>query len=394
MDAARELSEAVPTAVLLALPWFLFGAYLAARLRFPRPLPPPDPDALGGLPFVSVIVPARNEADNIESCLASLKASRYPDFEIVVVDDRSDDGTGEIARSVAPGRARRIAVIDGQPLPPGWFGKPWACHQGAAHAGGDLLLFTDADTRHAPDLLERAVAGLFEDRADALSLVGRQVLGTFWERVIQPQMFFLLALRYPDLRSPCRPERWRDAIANGQFILVRRDVYEDLGGHEAVSGEVVEDLRLAQILCRMERTLTIRAAEDALATRMYSSLHDVVAGWSKNVAMGARQSTGPVLGRVAVPGIVFQLLVFWVLPAAVGAAALAGAGGEGVGLWAALTFGCGLVLWSAVSRRFGAPLAYGALHPLGALAAASIVLLSWKRGSRIEWKGRWYEGSP
>ncbi|MDX1566209.1 MAG: glycosyltransferase family A protein, partial [Longimicrobiales bacterium] len=242
--------------VLATLPWaalVLFGRF---GIRWPRPLPaageaadatgapestdddprpdtesPPGPTRVSGLPFVSVIVPARNEAANIETCLLHLTASRYPDFEILVVDDRSDDETGALARAVDPGAARRLEVLDGEPLPAGGLGKPWACWQGYEEASGELLLFTDADTRHAPDLLERSVRGMDEDDAAAVTLMARQLMESFWEKVIQPQLFAMLVMRFSRPDRVLETGRCRDAVANGQFILVKRDAYESIDGH-------------------------------------------------------------------------------------------------------------------------------------------------------------------
>ena len=139
------------TPLLLTLPWLGVLAFLLFVTRVPRELPDSDARAAADAPFVSVIVPARDEALNIEACVGSLTASTYPAFEVIVVDDGSEDGTGRRARSMSPGNARRLHVIDGEELPPGWLGKPWACRQGAAAAGGELLLFTDADTIHGPE---------------------------------------------------------------------------------------------------------------------------------------------------------------------------------------------------------------------------------------------------
>lgn len=401
-------------AIGLALaPWVLLGAFLALGIRDPRPLPAWRRDADAEPPFVSVIVPARNEARNIAACLESLAAQEYPAFEIIVVDDRSDDGTGERARAVEPGNARELRVVSGRPRPDdGWFGKPWACVQGAKEARGELLLFTDADTRHAPDLLGRALAGLREDGAAALSALGRQEMRGFWERLVQPHVFLLLGMRYRRLDRPIDPDREDDAILNGQHILVARSVYEAVGGHEAVKGEVVEDLRLAQELVRGGHRITLRGAEESLTTRMYESLGGIMEGWTKNLAVGARQSAG-WWGRAAVPAIVAFLLAAWVVPVAVlvvaGAGALfrglAGApggaeallGGTGGSLllaWAAGVVLLNLVLWIGAYRRFGAPLPYAFLHPLGAALVALIALRSGVRGeARIEWKGRRYSAA-
>jgi chlorobactene glucosyltransferase len=234
-------------AVLLALPWVAMLLFVRFVVRLPGPLPvgggDPPP---GGWPTVSVVVPARNEEHNIGRCLESLAASSYPAFEIVVVDDRSDDRTHEVARAVPPGGASRIHVVAGTALPEGWLGKPWACLQGAREAGGDVLLFTDADTVHEPDLLERAIRGLREEEADLLTLVGSQIMDTFWERLVQPHVFLGMLFRFPDFERVAANDRWRDAIANGQFIMMPRASYDRLGGHEAVRDEVVEDLALAQ----------------------------------------------------------------------------------------------------------------------------------------------------
>ncbi|CAN5690516.1 hydroxychlorobactene glucosyltransferase CruC [soil metagenome] len=382
------------------LPWILLGAFLAFRVRLPRPLPGSSTRHETGaphrpMPRVSVVVPARNEAANIERCVASLAAQRYPDFEIIVVDDGSTDGTGELARKVPLNHAGALRVVPGTPLPPGWFGKPWACMNGAREADGDVLLFTDADTTHHPRLLARAVAGLHEDRADALSLVGRQEMGTFGERLVQPQIFALLGMRYHSLDRVIGPDRWKDAIANGQYILVRRAAYDALGGHATVRGEVVEDLRLAQELARMGGRLTVRGAVDLFSTRMYTSLADLVNGWTKNMAVGARQAGG-WWGRGAIPALVVFLLVAWVLPAATlvvcGLLALAGTPpSAGLLAWSALATFFTTSIWLGAYPRLGAPAGYALLHPLGALVVAFIALRSWTRGSRrIEWKGRRY----
>ena len=295
------------TALLFALPWLGLLLFVRFVVRVPSELPAAGADAERGSgvpPAVSVIVPARDEAINIVRCLRSLAASRYPDFEIIVVDDRSDDRTGELARSVPTGNARRILVVDGVALPEGWLGKPWACHQGAERASGTVLLFTDADTTHEPRLLERAVAGLEEERADLLTVVGRQLMESFWERLVQPQVFLVMLVRFPDFERLARNDRWRDAIANGQFLLFRRPAYEAIGGHASVRDEVAEDLALAQQVKRAGLRLRIRSAEQDLATRMYRSLGQLVEGWSKNIVMGGLQAFPRAL-RPLVPAASF-----------------------------------------------------------------------------------------
>jgi chlorobactene glucosyltransferase len=377
----------------MVTPWIVLGAFMAFGIRFPRPLPPPPAPDGAGRPRVSIVVPARNEEHNIGRCLSSLTAQEYPDFEVLVVDDRSEDRTAAIVRKHPTGNAHRVVLVEGRPLPPGWFGKPWACQQGAEAATGDLLLFTDADTIHAPLLLARSVAALQEDRADALSLVGRQIMETFWERVVQPQVFTLIGMRYTRLDRPVDGGRWTAAVANGQYMLLTRPALEGMGGHAAVKHEVVEDIRMAQELVRGGGRITIRGAEDALGTRMYRNLRELVDGWTKNLFTGARQAAPRGLGAVAVPAILLHLVVLWLLPPLVLLAALAGWLGAGMLLWSGVTTLLSVLLWVAGSLKMRVPPAYGLAYPLGAGAAALIVARSWIRGSRrIEWKGRRYAG--
>ena len=375
-------------APLAFAPWIALAVYLLIKVRFPRTLPTVDAGRVA--PFVSVIVPARNEERSISSCIGSICASDYPNFEVIVVDDRSDDATLELARAIPPNHAGNLVAVEGRPLPEGWMGKPWACAQGARVAKGDLLLFTDADTVHAPELLGRAVAGMVEEDADALTLLGRQIMETFWERLVQTHMMAALSFRFPNPGKPLPPERWRDAIANGQFILFDRDAYEEIGGHAAVQGAIVEDQRLAQILCRSGKRLAVREGEAVLATRMYRSLNELIDGWSKNLALAARSAAPPWMAPIVLPtGIVVGVLI-WIVPPVVLLTSLVGVGPVGWRLWSAWITGLSALMWSLTSRRLGAPLWTGLFYPLAAVVVNYIFLKSWIRGGRVEWKGRKY----
>ena len=383
---------------LAAIPWVLVAAMIVFWVREPRLLPSePIPAGAHGLPLPSVrmVVPARNEARNIERCLRSLAAQAYSDFAITVVDDGSADRTGEIARSVPSGGANEIRVLSGAPLPTGWFGKPWACSQGSANVEESLILFTDADTVHAPSLLRSAVLALMEDSASALSLIGHQELGTFGERLVQPQVFTLLGLRYRRLDRPLERNDARNAIANGQYILVRRSAYEGIGGHRAVRGEVAEDLRLGQLIVEGGHRLSLRTEPRRLSTRMYQSLSEVVAGWTKNIAIGAKQSAG-WWGPLAIPSILVYAFLFWVIPPLVLLwSVVTGLAGGGLGgpllAWSFVASLLGLGTWAIVYRRFQVSPAYAFMYPLGAAFVGAIALRSGWRGSRrVEWKGRRY----
>ncbi|MFQ5536499.1 MAG: glycosyltransferase [Gemmatimonadota bacterium] len=378
---------------LLLAPWIGLILFLALAVRLPEPLPALDaghaapPVEEHPWPRVSVIVPARNEAENIAECVGSVAASRYPDFEVIVVDDESDDGTAEIAEEVARGVAASVRVVSGAPVPPGWLGKPWACRQGAVLATGDVLLFTDADTVHGHDLMMRSVVCLEGESADALAVAGRQVLETFWERVVQPQLFVAMLMRFHGAVKAMRRGRWRSAIANGQYFMFTKRAYDAVGGHEAVHDEVAEDLALAQRLVRMGRRLELRMAEDALATRMYRSLPHLVEGWSKNVVMGGMQ-TLPRWARPFMPPVTFAVLVLlWVVPPVF---LLTPGAPPPLGTWSRLTVAISALFWAGVSRRSGISPWYGLAYPLGAAMTAYIFLRAWIRGRRVEWKGREY----
>ena len=345
-------------------------------------------------PLVSIVIPARNEAVNIAECVGSLVASTYAPFEVIVVDDRSDDDTARIARSAGKGRAERLVVVDGEDLPGGWLGKPWACWQGARAARGDLLLFTDADTRHGPALLGRAVRALEEEEADLLTVLGRQIMGSFWERLMQPHIFMVMLFRFPNVERMLARGRWRDAIANGQYMLFRRSSYDALGGHQTVHDEVVEDLAFAQHVVRERRRLVWRSAEHELGTRMYRSLRTLVDGWSKNIVTGGLQSVPPAL-RPLVPPLSMAFGVgLWLAPPAAMIAALLGVGGPGLATWALAAATVSAATYGLLTWRMGASPAYGLLYPLGAAVGTYIFARSWLRGPRVAWKGRRYALRP
>lgn len=378
------------TLLLSLVPWALFVLWVPVLLR-QRPriaaYAPPAPDAL---PLVSVIVPARNEAHNIAECVATLLDSAYPRREVIVVDDGSVDGTGDIARALAERSDGALHVIDGAPLPAGWFGKPWACWQGYRAARGDVLLFVDADTRQEPELIGHAVGALEAERADLVTVLPRQRLRTFWERAVMPQLLLAIMMRYPSARWVNRSRRPRDVIANGQFIMVRRDAYEEVGGHEAVRHEVAEDLRLAQHFVANGKKLFLAHARELMETRMYRSLAEIIEGWTKNLALGGRHVVEPWLAPVAPWLVAAALLLFWAAPPLVLAAAVFGAAGSRAAAWAGGATALSLLGWAIVYARFRVRPTNAVLYALGAVVAAWIFVRSALRGGRVRWKGREY----
>jgi chlorobactene glucosyltransferase len=377
-------------ALLPALPWL---APFAGLVRLADNHPNlSDVPSVGGTPL-SVIIPARNESTTIETVVRSILASSYRPFELLVVDDRSTDDTAAIVERLAAGDGR-LRLVRGAPLPEGWYGKPWACAQGARAATGDILVFTDADTRHEPELLGRAVATLGRERADLVTVAPHQRCVTFWERVIMPQIWLLLGLRYHPRRVN-RARRERDVIANGQFILTTREAYNAIGTHAAVRDEVAEDLALAQAYLRQRRRVHFAFAERLMETRMYQGLASLVEGWSKNVYLGGRRSfpDEPAL-QALVPVMLLAAIGFWLVPPMVLLAGVLGGEIGGLGPAAGAAVGLSALFWGLLAYGMKIPVAYGVLYPLGAVMAIYIVLRStWRGQRRVEWRGRVYRSA-
>jgi len=229
-------------------------------------------------PVVSVVIPARNEEASLGTCLQSLIAQTGVDFEIIVVDDNSTDRTREIAASFP-----KVKVIEAAPLPVGWTGKNNAVATGARQARGQWLLFTDADTVHVPDSLARALSEAQQNEVELLSYSPEQIAVTFWEIATLPVVFAELARQYPPAKvsDPSSPV----AAANGQYILVRRDTYDAVGGHAAVAGDILEDVAFARAVKSSGRKIRFRYAADAVRTRMYRNYAQLRDGWTKNLAL-------------------------------------------------------------------------------------------------------------
>jgi chlorobactene glucosyltransferase len=285
----------------------------------------------------------------------------------------------------------RVRVIENPLLPEGWFGKPWACSTGAAAARGAIICFTDADARHGSSLVSRAVREMQAGRLDMLSVAGKQELGSFWERVVQPHVFWMIGSRYGGTDAVNRSRRVEDKIANGQCIFVRRDAYESVGGHGAVREHVAEDVALAQHLFASGKRTALILGHDELTTRMYTSLGEIVAGWRKNVFAGGREAMpfGRV-GQLIFPALLLLAPLITMVPLL----ALATIGIIGAAPWvtlaAAVALAAQVVTWALVYRWMDAPIRYALLFPLGAAVFGVIALQAIARGSHVEWKGRAY----
>jgi chlorobactene glucosyltransferase len=380
-----------PAAFLWSLPWIIPPVVTYLRLRHSHSLDEESDVALENPPLVSVIVPARNEAHNIARCVTSILLTTYPNLELIVVDDSSTDGTAQIARDAAQ-RDPRARFIKSPPLPDGWFGKQWACATGARVARGSVLQFTDADTVHGPDLVTRSMNAMRRTRAQLFSVAGRQELGGFWERVIQPQIFTILAMRYGGTESVTQATNVRDKIANGQCIFVTHDSYNAIGGHASVRTSVAEDMMLAQTFFAARKRVVLVLGVNQLSTRMYASLREIIGGWQKNVFAGGLDSVpfGKV-GRTLFPLFLLMPPLMELVPLlALVLAATGFATGGTLLLWAAISVAATLGWWIVVYVTVRENPLYALAYPLGALVLLYIFLTAVIRGRRVSWKGRTY----
>ncbi len=387
------VGDAAVLGVAVALLWAVAVAWLVLRAarqygayRTLEPEPPP-----ARAPEISVIIPARNEADGIAACLAGLAAQDYPaqSLSVVVVDDGSTDATRALALRAAASD-RRFSVIEAGPLPPGWTGKAHACWRGAAEARGEWLCFIDADTVPRPGLLGAAMATALRDGIDLLSLEPRQELVTPWERLIIPAGLCALGCS-GDLRRDEDP-RSIAAAANGQFLLIRRAVYDRVGGHRVVRDTVAEDSALAVRVKAHGGRFALRNAASLIGVRMYRSLPQLWEGLGKNVT----ETFGGT--RVTIMVVVLGFLAAWTsiaLPAALAVALpwptppLLGVAALAVATLASLAL-AGMHV--AAARYLAIPAGYGLLFPIGYTLAAFLAVegIIAKRRGRIAWKGRVY----
>jgi chlorobactene glucosyltransferase len=344
--------------------------------RFGPAAPDPTATAFGK---VTVVIAARNEADDLGATLDDLLAQDYPDLEIVVVDGGSTDGT----REVIDARAPRVRRLDEPPLPAGWVGKSWACWNGARATDGPWILFLDADVRTHPAAVRTVLTWANRDRID-LASVGVQVeMVGFWERVVLPMFIqrVLMSYRPPHLQR-ARP---RAPMANGQFWLTSRKAYDAIGGHAVVRQRLVEDVAIARKY--RDAGLRLRFAwTPALGrTRMYRDRHEMFEGLLKN-SHGVEFSAARQVGNIAAM-VGFFLLPLGLLPLGIVA-----------GSW--LLTGLGAFLYVALfgkhvafSRSVGAPAAYGLLFPVAVGWYIVLTATSLARGLRdrpVAWKGRSY----
>ena len=338
-------------------------------------------------PFVSVLIPARDEEANIEACLKSLQKQDYPIFEILVLDDNSSDNTADVVQRIAA-KDNRIQLIKGEPLAEGWAGKPFACYQLAKKARGSWLLFTDADTTHAPHMLRSVLALALDLRASLLSGFPRQAATSLPQKVAIPVLYFVI-LSWLPLWWLQRSKNPKPSLAIGQFLLFPREEYWRIGGHKAVKSRILEDVWLGIEVIRQGGRHVAVDLSSVVSCNMYPSLGAMWEGFIKWIYSVAALSPAVLVGLL-IAGYVFFLAPFYELWRELFVVAAPSDWRIIIIIQVTMIL---LMRW-LVDNHFKEPVVSTLLHPFGFsfLFLAGIYAASRRAlGAGISWKNRLYD---
>ncbi len=333
----------------------------------------------GKCPSISILFAGRDEAEKMPGAIETMLSLDYPRYEVVAVDDRSDDATGEILRAAA-NKDARLKPVRVDSLPPGWLGKPHALEKAYEHSTGEWLVFTDADVHFKPDLLRRAIALAQQKRWDHLTLLAEPTLHTFGEKVALTFFgtCFLLGTRPWRANDP----KSRGYTGIGAFQIVRRIAYEKAGTHRRLAMEVVDDIKLGKIIKEAGFRSGVARGEDWVSVHWHAGLGNIIRGTTKNffAATGFRMS---VLAFQVVATLLMFVLPVAALPFVRGWAQVS----------AAVSALSAFVITSGAAKGIGAPVAYGLTYPLGAIFICWMLLRSavvtlWQGG--VTWRGTFY----
>jgi hypothetical protein len=330
-------------------------------------------------PRVSLIFAARNEEEKLPAALATLATLDYPSLEIIAVDDRSQDSTGNILDEFACKRGR-LRVVHVQELPPGWLGKTHALQKGYECSTGDWLLFTDADVRFARDAVRRAVAVVKERSLDHLTLFGDVEMVGFWEKVLIT--FFGLAFHMAtDPYRVGNPNSWT-YVGIGAFQLLKRSAYEAAGTHRRLAMEVVDDMKLGKIVKQAGFQSSVGVAQDAVVIRWHAGLGNLVRGVTKNF-FAALGYNAPLVLLACTAMLLLNLAPFVAVFAAHG----------WIRILASVAVAIALALHIGVNVVMRVSPLYALTHPIGAVLFCYMLLRSaamtlWHGG--VTWRGTFY----
>ncbi|MCU1291049.1 MAG: glycosyl transferase family 2 [Acidobacteria bacterium] len=374
----------------IVLAWSVAGLWLCALVRTiccfkkQKPLVLKDIGEITKKPFVSILVPARNEARRVlEKSVSSMLFQTYEDYELIVLNDRSIDKTKEILENLQlKTRNAKLKIIDGVEPDKSWLGKPHALEQAFCKASGEWILTTDADIIFAPETLQAVVNYAESNDYDALTLIPKQLFGSFWETLFMPIFgwFCLLSMPAHRVNDPKRKE----SMGVGNFFMFRRACLENINGFESVKAEVAEDLRLAEIIKNKGFKLRIDYAPDLIETRMYAGLSEIWEGFSKNLFSGMKFSlTKTIFGTVSI-------VLFGIAPVFAAFAALF-FGSYFLSAPLIFIYLLQIAVFAVVQREWNGNALYAALAPAGLALFTAILINSTvkvKSGKGVTWKNR------
>lgn len=377
-----SLIVALTAVVLAGIPAVMF----LRNLGLYRPCPSPSENKKQELPGISVLIPARNEEHSIGAAVESVLANRYPDFEVIVLDDHSADRTGQIVADIGR-QDERVKLMHGPPLPPGWCGKQHACAVLASAATRPLLLFLDADVRLHPEALLRLARQMEQSGADLLSGVPRQETGTLLEKLVIPLIHFVL-LGFLPMGRMRRSTHPAYAAGCGQLFLAKRSSYEAMGGHAAIRETLHDGIRLPRAFRQAGFRTDLCDVTDLAVCRMYRGAAELWSGLAKNAPEGLGSprlivpATVLLLGGQVMPFVLAAMTPWLPFP---------------VGLLVGLAVGLAWLPRMLAAVRFRQSFVGALLHPLGVLVLMAIqwyALVRWLMGGKSDWKGRSYQPTP
>ncbi len=362
--------------VIIAIGLTSFMLNLILNLRSLK-TPPHDSEIPEEAPLISVLIPARDEEANIKTCLESLQKQDYPNFEVLVLDDNSTDNTANIVEQIAA-TDKRIHLFRGKPLPKGWAGKPFACHQLAKKARGSWLLFTDADTIHAPHALRSTLALALKHNVSLLSGFPRQIATTLPQKVTVSVWYFVIMSWFP-LWWLQRAGHSKPSLAIGQFLLFPTEEYWRFGGHKAVKARILEDIWLGIEVNRSGGQHIAVDLSPVVSCHMYRSLGATWSGLAKSIYSIAAISRLGLLALLIAGYAFFLAPFYWLFNA-----------------WEPIViFQVSAIVamrW-LVDKRFKEPIISTILHPIGFSILILNVIYAGSRqavGAGVRWKERLY----
>lgn len=350
--------------------------------------PIPGAKLLDPPPFISIMVPARNEAANISRCLKSLQNQDYPEYEIIVLDDNSTDDTAAIVAAIQE-KDQRVKLLHGKPLPTGWAGKPYACQQMVQEARGSWYLFVDADTIHEPHMLRSVIRFAVEEKVSLLSGMPQQLNSGLSQRIVMPEMYFILMSWFPIWFLNRTKKPW-PTLAIGQFMLFPRDEYWRIGGHECVKTRIIEDVWLGSEVKRKGGRFFCVDLSPVMSTEMYTSIDAMTEGWNKWLYSVMAMSPLALLTLFIIAYFFFLAPFFWLAQSL-----LPGAQSESFFFFiVAAQVVIILAMRCATDRYFREPLVVFLFHPLGLGYIILVMLYTVAKrtvGAGVAWKDRVYD---